>query len=60
MQGVETGDNRNFRNTAFLCMAWYALLGKGYALKVLEQLSFPSSWSSKVSQELTIMRNYMF
>lgn len=36
MQGVETGAKSNFVNTAFLFISWYALLGKGYALKALK------------------------
>lgn len=60
MQGVETGAKSKFMNTAFLCMAWYALLGKGHALKALEQLSLPISWPSQVSPGLISLKNCVF
>ena len=50
MQGAETGAKSKFMNTAFLCMTWYALLGKGHALKALEQLSLPIPGPVRLAQ----------
>ena len=51
MQGVETGAQSNFMNTAFLCMAWYASRGKGQALEALEWLYFSISWPRADNRE---------